>query len=155
MKQKKKQQGFTLIELMAVFTILAMLATLAVPAVAGTIERARAGTNQSNRAMLQRAIRQFFVETGEWPTWPAPAGTPPVSAGLTLGIPNALVTGGYIQSVPVILGMPGGTAWTLQFRNPNAADWVAWVHDSNLHRNARIRVLLPATAPGHATDPPE
>jgi prepilin-type N-terminal cleavage/methylation domain-containing protein len=159
MKQKKKQQGFTLIELMAVFTILAMLATLAVPAVVGTIERARAGTNESNRAMLQRAIRQYFIEEGEWPDFTAAANT------LTRGIPTVLVDEGYIQSVPAILGLDPAlatTVWSMQFRNPTTTGWgpwTDWVHDSNLNRRARIRVLLPEGAPGHVTPtetaPPE
>lgn len=146
MKQKKRQQGFTLIELMAVVAILAILATIAIPSVVGAVERGRAGTNQANRAALEQAIRRYHVQEGAWPST--------ADNALTRGIPTAIVTQGFFASIPAISGMAANTNWVLEFRNPNDADWQPWtaltVPD---RRRGQIRVLLPEDAPGFVADP--
>lgn len=52
---KKKNHGFTLIELIVIIGILAILITLAIPGVASYIEGSMAATNESNAKIIYNA----------------------------------------------------------------------------------------------------
>lgn len=133
MKQKKRQQGFTLIELMAVVAILAILATIAIPQVVEAVARARTNTNQANRALLESAIRRFHMETGEWPSG---------AGGVTRGIPNALAPD-YIDAIPALSGMPANTNWILQWWDPGGPTWRDWPATAPVRTIRRIQVVIP------------
>lgn len=67
MKIIKKNQGFTLIELMIVIAIIAILATLGVTNFASAIRRARDSKRQSDIVAVQKALETCYdIRTGQY-----------------------------------------------------------------------------------------
>ena len=62
MKILKTKQGFTLIELLVVIGILAVLAAIAIPSVAGLIDRANQSADQTNAGEMTNAMERFVSE---------------------------------------------------------------------------------------------
>jgi general secretion pathway protein G len=59
--------GFTLIELIVVFAIIALLITLAVPRYFAHIERAKEATLKQDLSVLRDAIDKFYGDKGRYP----------------------------------------------------------------------------------------
>ena len=65
----KPSGGFTLIELMLVIIIIAALASMVVPRLAGRTEEARIGTAKADvKGNLSLALRLYEVDSGQYPT---------------------------------------------------------------------------------------
>ena len=62
MKLFKSKAGFTLIELLVVIGILAVLAAIAIPSVAGLIDRANVSADKTNSNEMTNAIERFASE---------------------------------------------------------------------------------------------
>lgn len=62
----KKQSGFSLIELMIVVAILAIVASIAIPAYNGYIETARNTEGHNNMAALRLAEEEYFLENNTY-----------------------------------------------------------------------------------------
>ena len=62
MKSFKSRKGFTLIELLVVIGILAVLAAIAIPSVAGLIDRANVSADNTNCNEMTNAIERFASE---------------------------------------------------------------------------------------------
>ena len=58
----KSKKGFTLIELLVVIGILAVLAAIAIPSVAGLIDRANVSSDQTNANEMTNAVERFASE---------------------------------------------------------------------------------------------
>ena len=67
-RHKRKQLGFTMIELMAVLIIMGLLFTVVVRNFAGTTDKARIKTTKANLKLLHNAVKQFKMDTGRYPT---------------------------------------------------------------------------------------
>lgn len=58
-----KEEGFTLVELLAVIVILGIIVAIAIPAIGNIIERAQGGANEAEDALVIDAARLYFTTT--------------------------------------------------------------------------------------------
>lgn len=63
-----RTRSFTLIEIMIVVVIIGIIATLAVPKLMGNLEKAKVETTKAALASLKSAVRNFKMDTGDYPT---------------------------------------------------------------------------------------
>ena len=88
----KKQQGFTLIELMIVVAIIGILAAIAIPAYQDYTIRAQVSEGLNLAGGAKAAVSEFTMDSGVFPT-----------SNLTAGItdPGTDINGKYTHSVTV------------------------------------------------------
>ena len=70
----KKQQGFTLIELMIVVAIIGILAAIAIPAYQDYTIRAQVSEGLTLSGAAKAAVAEYRMDSGNWPTDNATAG---------------------------------------------------------------------------------
>jgi general secretion pathway protein G len=63
----RKRSGFSLMELLAVVTILGIIAAIIVPRVAVSSDTAKAKVNLHSKATINAAVERWYVEKGAWP----------------------------------------------------------------------------------------
>ena len=63
----KRAFGFTLIELMVVFTIIALLLTLAVPRYFGSVDKSKEAVLKENLNQMRDAISRYYADKGRYP----------------------------------------------------------------------------------------
>ena len=88
----KKQQGFTLIELMIVVAIIGILAAIAIPAYQDYTIRAQVSEGISLASGAKTAIAEVFQDSGAWPQTNADAGL----------ATNTSITGKYVTQVDIL-----------------------------------------------------
>ena len=95
----KKQQGFTLIELMIVVAIIGILAAIAIPAYQDYTIRAQVSEGLNLSGGAKAAVSEFSMDTGRFP-----------SDNTTAGIATTAtdINGKYVTAVAV--GVTGGVA---------------------------------------------
>ena len=63
----RNRRGFSLMELLAVVTILGIIAALIVPRVAVSSDTAKAKVAAHHKATINSAVERWYVEKGTWP----------------------------------------------------------------------------------------
>ena len=63
----RKRSAFSLMELLAVVTILGIIAAIIVPRVAVSSDTAKAKVNSHNKATINSAVERWYIEQGTWP----------------------------------------------------------------------------------------
>jgi general secretion pathway protein G len=66
-RKSNKRTGFSLMELLAVVTILGIIAAIIVPRVAVSSDTAKQKVNNHNKATINSAVERWYVEKGTWP----------------------------------------------------------------------------------------
>ena len=100
----KKQQGFTLIELMIVVAIIGILAAIAIPAYQDYTIRAQVSEGLSLAAGAKASVTEYYQDRGFYP------GTNQ-NAGIST---NTSITGNYVSQVTI-----GGGIITVQYSSNN------------------------------------
>ena len=62
-----KRLGFSLMELLAVVTILGIIAAIIVPRVTVSSDAAKAKVNSHNKATINATVERWYMEKGAWP----------------------------------------------------------------------------------------
>jgi prepilin-type N-terminal cleavage/methylation domain-containing protein len=65
---RKKQSGFTLVELLIVIVVIGILATLVITTYTGIQEKARNTKRQTDINALQGQLEAYFAQQGKYPT---------------------------------------------------------------------------------------
>lgn len=66
-RQFVKRDAFSLLELLAVATLLGIIALLVVPRIRSSADDAKAAADARNRATINAAVERWHLEKGEWP----------------------------------------------------------------------------------------
>ena len=64
----RKRKGFSLLELLAVVTILGIIAAIVVPRVQVSSDTAKSKVNNHNKATMNAAIERYYVDNTAWPS---------------------------------------------------------------------------------------
>ncbi|MDH4220321.1 MAG: type II secretion system GspH family protein, partial [Candidatus Aminicenantes bacterium] len=67
MSKKKREKGFTLIELIIVFTLIGILVGLGLPQYKTATKRARESVLKEDLFIMRRLINQYYVDKGKYP----------------------------------------------------------------------------------------
>jgi len=66
-RKRNKKGGFSLLELLAVVTILGIIAAIIVPRVTVSSDNAKAKVRDHHKATINAAVERYYVNTGGWP----------------------------------------------------------------------------------------
>ena len=65
---RHKRAGFSLMELLAVVTILGIIAAIIVPRVTVSSDTAKQKVNSHNKATINASVERWYIEKGTWPS---------------------------------------------------------------------------------------
>jgi general secretion pathway protein G len=99
---RSPDQGFTLLELLVVMTIIGILAAIAVPALRDSPQRARESTLREDLFTFRTVIDQYHGDKGSYP--------PDL---------QTLVTAGYIRKIPIDPLTKSAGTWVLAMEEPS------------------------------------
>jgi len=112
LRNRKSQNGFTLIEIMVVLVIIGIMGALIVPKLMGRADDARVTAARSDIKSLKQALDLYRLDNGRYPTdqqgLPALTNKPTVAP-----IPTNYKDGGYLDKLPTD---PWGNNY--QYQNP-------------------------------------
>jgi len=66
-RKRRKRFGFSLMELLAVVTILGIIAAIIVPRVTVSSDLAKQKVNAHNKATINAAVERYYIENSVWP----------------------------------------------------------------------------------------
>jgi prepilin-type N-terminal cleavage/methylation domain-containing protein len=64
---RRRKPGFSLLELLAVVTILGIIAVVVIPRITVSAGTAKANSNAQNIAEINSAVERWYFEKGSWP----------------------------------------------------------------------------------------
>ena len=133
----KKEQGFTLIELMIVVAIIGILAAVALPAYQNYTNRAKVTEALSVAAAAKLAVAETFTSNGAFPATNDEAGLPVANTIRGKDVDNVAIAGAGIITVT----MKASTNTVLSSKTvtltPTALDGsIAWACSSNIDNAA-------------------
>ena len=67
MRHRRKRKGFSLLELLAVVTILGIIAAVIISRFSATTDLAKEKLNAHNKATINSMVERYYMETGSWP----------------------------------------------------------------------------------------
>ena len=67
MRRQRNRKAFSLMELLAVVTILGIIAAMVVPRVSTSSATAKANVHAHNKASINGAVERWYVDKGTWP----------------------------------------------------------------------------------------
>ena len=127
-QEMKKQQGFTLIELMIVVAIIGILAAIAIPAYQDYTIRAQVSEGLNLAGGAKAAVSEFTMDSGNFPTNNTQAGIATVPTNIngkyvdSVTVTNGLVQVEYGGSAHAILA-PGNLQLSPQ-TNAGSVEWI-------------------------------
>lgn len=66
-RKAKKVFGFSLLELLAVVTILGIIAVVVIPRISVSSTKAKSEADRQNRSEINSAVERWYFEKGTWP----------------------------------------------------------------------------------------
>jgi prepilin-type N-terminal cleavage/methylation domain-containing protein len=66
-RNRNKKSGFSLLELLAVVTILGIIAAIIVPRVTVSSDNAKQKVRDHHKATINAAVERYYVNEGSWP----------------------------------------------------------------------------------------
>jgi general secretion pathway protein G len=95
------EAGFTLLELIIVIAIIGILATIAMPKLLHTPDRAKEAVLRTDLRTFRDVIDQYYADKGKYPE--------------TL---EALVDDGYLRAIPVDPMTKSADSWVVEYEEP-------------------------------------
>ncbi|MCJ8340483.1 MAG: pilin [Pseudomonadales bacterium] len=138
----KKQQGFTLIELMIVVAIIGILAAIALPAYQDYTKRAKVSEGLSLAAGAKTAVVEYFASAGVFPANNASAGLPTntdISGNAVTSVTVGGASGGVITVIFNAAVFAGG-AGTIVLTPADNTGSITWTCTNTLSNS-----IVPAT----------
>lgn len=111
MTAARKEQGFTLIELIVVMVIIAMLASLAVPKYFHSLEKSKETVLRENLSLMRDALDKYYGDNDKYPT-----------------VLEDLVTRKYLRNIPPDPETESTTTWVTVAPEDPAKGGVIDVH---------------------------
>ncbi len=66
-RKSRKRSGFSLLELLAVVTILGIIAVVVIPRISVSANTAKANADAQNKAEINSAVERWYFEKGSYP----------------------------------------------------------------------------------------
>src|SRR6188472_1065563 len=67
MRRRFKRRGFSLLELLAVVTILGIIAVVVIPRISVSSTTAKANANNQNKSEINGAVERWYFNNSAWP----------------------------------------------------------------------------------------
>ena len=114
MRERNRQSGFTLIELMIVVLIIGLISSIAIPVFGRALKKAHRAAVGASLTGLHKAMARYYADNGEFPTLDTTTFEP-------------LVSGGYLESPEALLSKFQGNN-VLAYLDLGSIGWYMIVH---------------------------